>query len=119
MLPTIHQRLLTIWVRQLKTVEDLTEDEGYDGDRKEDIGEQVWIRRGHARIVHDQVEASQVVAVTHCARAVAQGNIQLATSGRPLLGCQVPKTTLPVERKALLREKFSHFDKSLKQPGKK
>ena len=58
---------------------------------------------------NDQVEASQVVAVTHRARAVAQGNIQLATAGGPLLGCQVPKTTLPVERKVLLREKFCHL----------
>ena len=58
---------------------------------------------------NDQVEASQVVAVTHCARAVAQGNIQLATAGGPLLGCQVPKTTLPVESKVLLRKKFNNL----------
>ena len=50
-----------------------------------------------------------MVAVTHCVRAVAQGNIQLATAGGPLLGCQVPKTTLPVESKVLLRKKFNNL----------
>ena len=80
MLPTIHQRLLTIWVRQLKTVEDLTEEKGYDGDRKKDVGEQVRIRRGLARIVHELAKAGQMFAVTHCPCAVAQGGVQLATS---------------------------------------
>ena len=54
---TCRQRFLDLFVSQPKTVDDLTEDEGYDGDRKEDIGQQVGIGKCLASEVHDQAEA--------------------------------------------------------------
>ena len=57
MRPTCRQRFLDLFVSRSKTVDDLTEDEGYDGDRKEDIGEQVGIGECLASEVHYQAEA--------------------------------------------------------------
>ena len=54
---TCRQRFLDLFVSRSKTVDDLTEDEGYDGDRKKDIGEQVRIGECLASEVHYQAEA--------------------------------------------------------------
>ena len=85
MLGTSDQRLSALFISRSKTVKDLTKNEGYDRDRKEDIGQQ--IRRGKCLIseVHHQVEAGEVVAVTHGLLSVAQPDIQLATLLGPFL----------------------------------
>ena len=80
MLATCHQRFLALFVGRSETVEDLTKDEGYNGERKEDIGEQVTIGKSLAGEVHHQVEAGEVVALAHGLLSVAQPNIQLAPS---------------------------------------
>ena len=85
MLGTSDQRLSTLFISRSKTVKDLTKNEGYDRGRKEDIGQQ--IRRGKCLVseVHHQVEAGEVVAVTHGLLSVAQPDIQLATLLGPFL----------------------------------
>ena len=93
MLATCHQRFLALHVGRFETVEDLTKDEGYNGERKEDIGEQVRVGESLASEVHHQVEAGEVVALAHGLLSVAQIRIQLATLFGPFLGLHVPKST--------------------------
>ena len=85
MLATCHQRFLALHVGRLETVEELTKDEGHNGERKKNIGEQVTIGKCLAGEVHHQVEAGEVVAVTHGLLSVAQPDIQLATLLGPFL----------------------------------
>ena len=93
MLPTCHQRFLALYVGRFETVEDLTKDEGYDRERKEDVGEQVGEGESLASEVYHQVEAGEVVALAHCLPSVAQLRIQLATRFGPFLELHVPKST--------------------------
>ena len=93
MLATCHQRFLALHVGRFETVEELTKDEGYNGERKEDIGEQVRVGESLASEVHHQVEAGEVVALAHGLLSVAQLRVQLATLFGPFLGLHVPKST--------------------------
>ena len=102
MLATCHQRFLALFVGRSKTVEDLTKDEGYNGERKEDIGEQVTIGKCLAGEVHHQVEAGEVVALAHGLLSVAQIHVQLATLVGPFLGRHIPKSTLTTRWKIFL-----------------
>ena len=78
MLPAIHQRCLDLQFRFFKTVDDLTKNQGYDRDRKEDIGQQVKIGRCFSGKVHHEVEAGEVVALAHGLGPIAQLHVQLA-----------------------------------------
>ena len=104
MLPAIHQRCLDLQFRFFKTVDDLTKNQGYDRDRKEDIGQQVKIGRCFSGKVHHEVEAGEVVALAHGLGPVAQLHVQLATVLRPRMLGHVPKATDATGRRIILQE---------------
>ena len=104
MLPAIHQRCLDLQLGFFKTVDDLTNNQGYDRDRKEDIGQQVKIGRCFSGEVHHEVEAGEVVALAHGMGPVAQLHVQLATVLGPRMLGHVPKATDATGMKIILQE---------------